>query len=267
MKSLAKSLSYRALDFATGGRGIRRVIAGEPVRWPARWSRYYAADYEPGTFGFLRAWCRPGDTVLDVGAHIGLFTVCMSRLVGPAGRVLSFEPTPSTCHILRETVRMNFCESNVEVHEEAVSKRSGRGTLFDTRDVVSNANSLVRTRRSKGEISVEIVSIDEVVPREGVRLLKIDVEGAELDVLRGAGRTFATSVPAVYLGLHPSQIREAGGTLEEIWELLRDYRMEIFHNHESVDKPWFCDRNDLFEVQALPSSRPTWRGARLADER
>jgi FkbM family methyltransferase len=254
MKSLAKSLSYRALDFATGGRGVRRVIAGETVRWPARWSRYYAADYEPGTFDFLRAWCRPGDTVLDIGAHIGLFTVLMSRLVGPAGRVLSFEPTPCTCHVLRETVRINYCESNVELHEEAVSNRSGRGTLFDTGDVVSNANSLVRTPRSRGEISVETVSIDEVVPRgEEVRLLKIDVEGAELDVLRGARRTFAASPPAVYLALHPPQIRDAGRTLEEVWDLLRDYRMAIFHNHESVDKLWFCDRHDLFDVQALPS--------------
>jgi FkbM family methyltransferase len=252
---LAKSLSYRALDFATCGRGVRRVIGGETVRWPARWSRYYAADYEPGTFGFLRAWCRPGDTVLDVGAHIGLFTVFMSRLVGPAGRVLSFEPTPCTCGVLRETVRINFCESNVEVHQAAVSKGSGRGILFDTGDVLSNANSLVPTRRSQCEISVATVSIDEVVPRgEEVRLLKIDVEGAELDVLRGAGRTFATSPPAVHLGLHPPQIRQAGGTLEEIWDLLRDHRMAVFHNHEPVDKPWFCDRDDLFEVQALSST-------------
>jgi FkbM family methyltransferase len=255
IKSLTKTVSYRALELVTGGRGVRRMIGGATFRIPARWSRYYPTDYEPGTFGFLREWCRPGDAVLDLGAHIGLFTVLMSRLVGSAGRVFSFEPTPYTCGVLRETIRINLCESNVEVVQKAVSKGSGRATFFDTGDVVSNANSLVRTQRCEGEISVETVSIDDSVPRGlAVRLMKIDVEGAELDVLRGAVRTFASGPPAVHLGLHPQQIRAAGGTLEEIWDLLRDYRMAIFNNHEPVDKPWFCDHDELFDVQALPSS-------------
>lgn len=275
MKSLIRSVAYKALDLATGGRGVRRVIGGETFRMPARWSRCYAVDYEPATFSFLREWCRPGDTVLDLGAHIGLFTVFMSRLVGPRGRVLSFEPTPYTCEVLRETIRLNLCESNVEVHQKAVAKKTGCVTFYewyhDTGEAALNANSLVRTRessraedprynglRSESEISVETVSIDELIsPGETVRLLKIDVEGAEVDVLRGAGRTFVSSQPAVNLALHPLQIREAGETLEEVWDLLRDYRMVILHNHKPVDKLWFCDHDDLFDVQALPSASTT----------
>ena len=84
MKPLIKTVSYKALDLVMGGRGVRRLIGGEPFRFRARWSRYYSADYEPATFGFLREHCRPGDTVLDIGAHIGLFTVFLSRLVGPS---------------------------------------------------------------------------------------------------------------------------------------------------------------------------------------
>ena len=98
-------------------------------------------------------------------------------------------------------------------------------------------------------------------------MMKIDVEGAELDVLRGAGRTFASSRPAVQLGLHPQQIREAGGTLDEIWDLLRDYNMRLFHNHKLVDKPWFRDHDDLFDVQALPSSLTTWNGRNVGEGR
>ncbi len=249
-------LWYTALNLVTGGRGVRRMISGETFRLPARSSRYYPADYEPATFSFLREWCRPGDVVLDVGAHIGLFTVFLSRLVGPAGRVLSFEPTPYTCAVLRETIRINLCESNVEVHQKAVSQRTGCSTLFDTGDVLSNANSLIRTRRTRGEISVESVSIDELLTRgKAVRLLKIDVEGLELEVLRGAGRTFATSPLAVHLGLHPRQLPAAGSSLEEIWNVLRDYRLTVLHNRERVGKGWFCEREDLFDVQALPE---TW---------
>ena len=125
MKSLARSAAYKALDLITGGRGVPRVIGGETFRMPARWSRYYDAGYEPGTFAFLRRRCRPGDTVMDIGAHIGLFTVFMARLVGPSGRVLSFEPTPYTCGVLREMVRINGCGSTVEVNQKAVSARAG----------------------------------------------------------------------------------------------------------------------------------------------
>ncbi len=208
-----------------------------------------------GDLLFPGEWCRPGDVVLDIGAHIGLFTVLLSRLVGPAGRVLSFEPTPYTCAVLRETIRLNSCQSNLEVYQRAVSRRTGRATFFDTGDVLSNANSLVRTHRSRGEIAVDSITIDELVPRtEAVRLMKIDVEGAELDVLRGARQTFANSRPAVYLELHPRQIRATGGSLEEIWDVLRDYRLTVYHNREGVCLEWFRAHEDLFNVQALPDA-------------
>ncbi|HEV3165923.1 MAG TPA: FkbM family methyltransferase [Isosphaeraceae bacterium] len=255
MNHLAKSVAYKALDLVTRRRGVRRWIAGETFRMPARWSRYYPGDYELATFEFLREWCRPGDTVMDAGSHLGLFTVCMSRLVGPSGRVLAYEPTPHTCAVLRETVRINHCESNVLVQNKAVAKGQGCASFFETGDVVSNANSLVRNKRSKREIAVETVSIDqEVPPGRNVRLLKIDVEGAELDVLRGACRTLASSRPLVHLSLHPAQIRENGGTMEEVWDLLRDFRMEVFHDRKIVPRPWFRDREELLDVQALPST-------------
>jgi FkbM family methyltransferase len=253
--SLAKSIAYKALDFVTAGRGVPRQIAGETFRLPARWSRYYQADYEPETFEFLRRWCRPGDAVMDIGAHLGLFTVCMSRLVGPRGQVFSFEPTPFTCSVLRETVRLNHCESNVVVHQKGVSSQSGHASFFDTGDVVSNANSLVHTARSKATTTIETVSLDDVLPnRQAIRLLKIDVEGAELDVLRGAGRTINRCRPVIQLGLHPLPIREAGGSLEEIWDLLNKYRMTVFYHDEVVDRDWFLSREDLFDVQILPSN-------------
>jgi FkbM family methyltransferase len=254
MKSLARSAAYKALDLITGGRGVPRVIGGETFRMPARWSRYYDAGYEPGTFDFLRRRCRPGDTVMDIGAHIGLFTVSMARLVGPSGRVLSFEPTPYTCGVLREMVRINGCGSTVEVNEKAVSARAGRARFFDTGDVISNANSLVRTGRGHGSITVETVGVDEVVP-PGTRvgLLKIDVEGAELDVLRGAGRTIERCRPAVHLSLHPPQIGESGGSLRDVWNLLCAYRMVPWVDGVPMPEDPFCSRTDLFDAHVTPA--------------
>ena len=114
-------------------------------------------------------------------------------------------------------VRINGCEPTVEVSQKAVAARAGSATFFDTGDVLSNANSLVRTGRGRGSITVETVGVDEVAPPVArVGLLKIDVEGAELDVLRGASRTIVRCRPAVHLSLHPPQIHESGGSLREI---------------------------------------------------
>src|SRR5438876_1042115 len=106
VKTFAKSVAYGALNVCSGGRGLHRVIGGEGVRFPAPWFRYYQEDYEPATFSFLRAYCTPGSAVLDIGAHIGLFSVVMARLVGPSGRVFSFEPSQVSRRVLQETIRI-----------------------------------------------------------------------------------------------------------------------------------------------------------------
>src|SRR5438552_1491680 len=94
LKSFSKDGAYALLDLCTGYRGIGQRIGGEVFRFPAKWSRYYEAGYEAPTFQFLKEHCRPGSTALDLGAHLGLFTMLMARRVGPAGKVYAFEPTP-----------------------------------------------------------------------------------------------------------------------------------------------------------------------------
>ncbi len=104
---------------------------GEQVRMAPRWARYYPHDYEPAKQHFLREHCRPGSTVMDIGAHIGLYTALMGRYVGAEGHVLAFEPTCATRRHLRRTVRLNRL-SNVEIRDEAISDTRGVGWLYDT---------------------------------------------------------------------------------------------------------------------------------------
>lgn len=249
-----KTLSYKALDVVTLNRGIARQIGGEAVRFPARFSRYYEAEYEPETFRFFREQLRPGGTLLDVGAHIGLFAVVGARMVSPGGKVFSFEPTPFTRSILKEVVRLNGCTDVVEVRGEAVSDRRGKTVFYDTGEEISNANSLVHIDRGKTGIEVDLISIDEFVKDKGIKpdCIKIDVEGAELDLLRGARETFTTMRPAARLGLHPPQIAQNGQNLEDIWQTLADYKLTPEFEGRKVEKEWFCERQDLFDVNLLP---------------
>jgi FkbM family methyltransferase len=255
-RSLLKATAYGALDLVTAGRGVRRTVNGEPYRFPARWSRYYPAVYEPETASFLRTHCRPRDVVIDIGAHIGLFGVLMARLVGPAGRVFSFEPTPLTRAVLEQTVRLNGVQAVVEVRGEAVSRTTGTASFHDAGAALGAANSLVPMGRLDAGpvISVPTVSVDDFVREQSLtpRCLKIDAEGAELDVLLGAERTFTTMRPVADLALHPAALARSGSSLKELWAILRGYRMSVRRVDGAATEDWFCRQDGLFNVHLVP---------------
>ena len=252
--NLVKSLAYKTFDVVTLGRGIKREIAGVDIRFPAKWSRYYEANYEPETFKFFRENLKQGNTVLDIGGHIGLFAVFTASLVGPEGKVFTFEPTPFTRDVLQQVIDLNGCGTIVEVRREAVSSAVGKAMFFDTGDEISNSNSLVKTSRSKAEIEVPLTTVDAFAAERNLRVhcIKIDVEGAELGVLKGARNTFLDQRPVARLGLHPSFIAQNGHSLEEIWQVLSDYKLNIVFEGRAIDSDWFCSQRDLFDVNLLP---------------
>ncbi len=219
MLSLAKRPLYAAADAALLRRGVRRLVNGERLRLAPRWARYYPSDYEPAKQLFLREHCEPGSTVLDLGAHIGLYTVLMARYVGSDGRVLAFEPTPHTRRELRRTIRLNRL-SNVEVREEAVSGSTGAAFLNDTRDPASNANSLAPIDRARSQVGILTTSLDDLRLPEVVSCIKIDIEGAEVDALRGAKEILERDRPALTIEIHPVQLGLAGREPVEVWDLL-----------------------------------------------
>lgn len=254
MDALKKAV-YKTIDAATFGRGVTRRIGDVKIKFPARWSRWYDKNYEPETFAFLRENVKAGATVLDLGAHMGLFSVVMSQTVGRDGRVFSFEPTPSTRDVLKEVVKLNGCDHNVEVRSEAVSRQKGKLFFYDTGDEVSNANSLVQTERSLNKIEIDTISLDEFVAERNLKkidCLKIDVEGAELDLLEGAKNVFTKMRPAALLSLHPVSIKANNQSLESIWETAKSYNMRVIYEGRETSKESFCEHDGLFDVHLFP---------------
>lgn len=253
--NLLKETAYKMIDFATLGRGVSRHIGDLEIKFPARWSRWYDKNYEPETFAFLRQNLKAGATALDLGAHMGLFSVVMSQLVGKQGRVFSFEPTPSTRNVLKEVVKINGCDHNVEVRSEAVSRQKGKLFFYDTGNEVSNANSLVQTERSLSKIEVNTISLDEFAAEQNLKIdcLKIDVEGAELDLLEGAKKVFAEMRPVALLSLHPVSIKANNQSLENIWDVVKSYNMHVIYEGAETSKESFCEHDGLFDVNLFPA--------------
>jgi FkbM family methyltransferase len=153
-------------------------------------------EYSEGEIDLFRQLLRPGDVAVDVGANIGALTIGIARLVGAEGAVLAFEPQRVIYDILSNNIRLNGL-TNVIAHRRAVGSEPGttRVPALDYRQ--TNNFGGVALGGSQGE-PVEIVTIDSLaLPR--LRLLKVDVEGMEANVVAGARATIARLQPALYI--------------------------------------------------------------------
>jgi FkbM family methyltransferase len=170
----------------------------------------------------LRRALRPGDVFFDVGANVGFFTILGARLVGPSGKVVAFEPHPANVEALRTNVEANLFE-NVVVVPKAVSASSGE-RLLDVRSAA--LAKLVEDRSGAGLAErVPATSIDDFVSAPGGLIpdvLKIDVEGHEVEVLSGMHRTLSQHSPVIVCEMHGRNasvqraLAEFGYTLEVI---------------------------------------------------
>ncbi|MBA3286418.1 MAG: FkbM family methyltransferase [Acidimicrobiia bacterium] len=254
MRACFKSAAYGAVEIATLRRGIARRINGEVVRFPARWCRYYPAEYERAKHDFVVQHCRPGSAAIDLGAHLGLFTVAMARAVGARGLVVAVEPTPSTRAALERTIALNGLDAVVAIRSEVVTDRVGVAVpFFTTADPLSNANSVVASSLSRASFEAPSTTIDDIVEAldRPVSCVKLDIEGAELVALRGAGRTVQLHRPALAVEVHPVQLRQAGFSATELWTWLLDAAYLVTRDGGPVSKAWFTGQPGCFEIQAV----------------
>lgn len=142
---------------------------------------------EPEVAHVMNHALREGDTVVDAGANVGFFTLLMSRMVGPTGRVLAFEPGINNIAKLQGNIDRNHL-ANVSFYERALWSEIKAATLHMCVD--SGNNALISSDETISHMLVRAERLCEHIRHKSVRFIKIDVEGAEEHVLRGAGLVF-----------------------------------------------------------------------------
>jgi FkbM family methyltransferase len=159
--------------------------------------RVLRGTYEPEQTAHFVRWIGPGATVIDIGAHVGYYTLLASMLAGKTGSVWAFEPEPTNAAFLRQHMYLNHC-SNVHVEEVAVSNASGRA-----RFVCGKGSGTGHLDRSGG-MEVRTIRLADFCGARGIRptALKIDVEGAEAEVLEGARELIRSTRPVIFLSTH-----------------------------------------------------------------
>jgi FkbM family methyltransferase len=172
--------------------------------------------YEAEEIELVRRLLKPGDTAIDVGAHIGFFTMQMAASVGSEGHVYAFEPFGAHAELLERSVVENRYEGRVTFRPAAVGAVSGTATLtFPVETLNSGGAYLLREGtaplRGNLESTVPLVALDDVEFRRPVRLIKMDVEGAEPQVLHGAAHLLKEDRPVILSEVHPVQLERASG--------------------------------------------------------
>lgn len=183
-----------------------RILQG-PLRgkkWIAGASTHgcWLGSYELEKQTIFSRKIQEGDVVFDVGANVGFYTLMAAQLVGPTGKVVAFEPVLRNLRYLKEHLSLNGI-SNVVVIDAAVSDSDGE-VNFDP-----SPNNSAGHFSSDGALRVRTVRLDDVVFRDHLPppdCIKIDVEGAELMVLLGAGQLIAQKKPLIFLATHSSRL-------------------------------------------------------------
>lgn len=158
--------------------------------------RDYSA--EAPVINLIQKTLRPGDCFFDIGANVGYMSLVASQFVGDQGQVHCFEPLPNLARILRQTMSANGL-TNVHVVEAAVSATSGTSTMAAMRDsayshLIAGARDVDASHGGWSEVQIRTVTLDDYVARRPgnmPRLIKMDIEGSEVEAFDGGGALFS----------------------------------------------------------------------------
>lgn len=184
------------------------------------------------------ARCSPGMRLLDIGAHHGLFALSALQCGGNTARVVAVEASPKAARVLRTNLRLNCCGERASVVEVAAGDSEGTLAVLTTGPHAGDY-VVVAPGDRKDACSVPMKPLDSICLENGIEPthLKIDVEGFEEEVLRGAGAVLKRCRPVVFLELHGGLIRTRHRSAEAVLDLLEQAGYQGFeHEGAPVDR-------------------------------
>jgi FkbM family methyltransferase len=222
-----------------------------------------AGELEPGTRLLIERFLRPGDVFVDVGANLGMISLAAAHAMRGIGQIFAFEPFAPTKTLLEKTFWLNGMSSILKSHEAAVSSREGHTRLF--LGATSGHHSIfpfdVSATDTSKFVDVPVVTLDGALPaQQQITLLKIDAEGAELDVMNGALKTQATNPDmALIVEFGASHLRRVGHSPDQWLSAFseRGFKLRAIHPETGILEEW--SREQLIAVDSINLffARPT----------
>lgn len=226
----------------------------------------YMGDFEPEVMAYFLRTIKPGMVIFDVGANIGYFTTVLANLAGKDGAVHAFEPSLREFKSVSKTIKKNG-QNNVVLNQTALSEKTGRVTMniakTENMAALNTMGNITHPAAHEGDfqkIEVPLDTIDNYVVNKDLKrldLIKIDVEGAELMVLKGAEKTLKKYGPQIICEFSDLTTKGFGYQAKEIFEWLvqKGYRAYRINNQGDIliepGKEHYDYDNLLFIMEAL----------------
>jgi FkbM family methyltransferase len=255
-----KHILNHSFSNVVSGLGSAFKAKSLPSHFNGRWVRFspkcWAAlhqKYEPYMARVLQSGLHPGGVFLDVGAHFGLWSVYAASIVGRTGKAFAFEPSPAFA-VLRENAALN---SPVQAFNMGLGAEDGEAIFFDqgTASSGSFVNEVTRINERFqptvpiGGNKVKICTLDTLLAELGTRpdLIKVDVEGFEFEVMRGAENVLRNMRPVILIEIHPPQLKLSGSSDQALIAFLesKGYALEV------IDR----NPNSIYTILAKPKPR------------
>jgi FkbM family methyltransferase len=226
----------RVIDAVEAALGEKRGSSVVPLRHggrvladcPADKKLFYTGEHEWHVLDFLLRTAKANQTVFDVGANLGAYTIPLALKAGPGGRVCAFEASKVNYEILLSNIRLNRL-TNVTPVYGAVAATTGTLEAPEAAERKHNLGNYSLADESPRRVMIPSLSLDDFALQHGIRsidLLKVDVEGAEVLAMRGARRLFREGrVRTVCCEFAPERLSRMGSSAEELYELFQEYGM------------------------------------------
>lgn len=214
----------------------------------------------------VKSFVRPGDTIVDIGGHIGTFSIPFARFTAPGGRVFSFEANPGNFSLLKKNIECNQLQDVITATHAVVSE--SRQTFRMALPTNGNSGTYYfLPNTAEGGIEIPSVNVDEWFKENAasapVQLLKIDVEGAEVSVLRACHDLINRCKPIIYIEINEEALQRFRHGAADIEELLAPHGYHFFRNIglRNSDNDSFRiarlrsvpDGGDFFDLLAIPA--------------
>jgi FkbM family methyltransferase len=236
--SLRASATTAVKQFWFGARGepiqygphkLRYLVGSRPVRLKYATSTDIVARNDAKQIQFFVDRVQPGELVFDIGAHYGEYAVLLAALVGAQGRVVSFEPDEAARPMLHANVRLNGFEQRVQVEELAVFDSKSTRELFARHGNAQSSLARTGLGGAATDEDVEHYAITTTTLDDYIRdiqlsapnYIKLDIEGAEINALRGATNTLRSGT-VILCELHPYAWPEFGTSFDDLLRLIHD---------------------------------------------
>jgi FkbM family methyltransferase len=219
----AKSLLYgrKGEPYSFAGRKLYFVPGTRPIRLSHVNSPNAVNRYDALQIAWIDKHTKTGDIVLDIGAHAGCYSLIIAAKCGLSGRVIAFEPDPYARFAFMKNTALNPNLKSPVLESIACFDSDGQAVLYCGH---GNANSSLARSSAKSvdELRVTTTTLDSYVAERNLnpKIVKIDAEGAEIRILKGAKRLLAGDAQII-CELHPYAWKEFGNTFEELKELIK----------------------------------------------